>query len=446
MPQQPTLTPKLVVHHVGARGYGVSFYLPQRFRGDLVHVLYEADAEAVDRMLQDKGGALSEALEERHVFPYCLGRRAGKATLNITANSYVSSLFAPNADFAKYYCEIPIDTARYDVTYGEMLKVVRKVDVELHSLDELFASGRIPVTAVPDLLSLDTQGYELEILEGAVQTLSRGGLALLCEVEMLPMYLAQPLFGDIFNFARRQGFVFAGFTTLFDVSPHRAPVGLRGRGLPGFGDALFLRDLEWFDGQRLEPDARYLMLRKLAFLAICLGYVEYGLEAAARAAKVEQQASAALRRAVDESAYGKFLREIEEIARVQEPRFLPVHSVPDDSRQAGDDRTSWYDKYHRTALNRVILKDIITVLGRTRLGRALRAAVPDRGLSAIRRFVGLSSAEARDSSAFEDLLESNGFIEVAGLVRQRRIAAESYLRALAGDMLAAGQAAHLPRE
>src|SRR4051812_32325765 len=111
---------KLVAHHVGARGFGVSFNVPEAFRREVVHVLYEADRDAVERMKREGESAHSKLLGERHVLPYCLGRRRGSALLNITANAYASSILTPDAGFfERYYCEIPIDAATYDVTYRD---------------------------------------------------------------------------------------------------------------------------------------------------------------------------------------------------------------------------------------------------------------------------------------------------------------------------------------
>src|SRR5262249_12181761 len=225
---------KIVAHHVGARGFGVSFNVPDAFRPEVTHVLYEADVECVERMRHDADSPLAQALSEKYVLPYCLGRKRSSASLNITANAYASSLFPPDPGFYQYYCEIPIDTAVYDVAYREMLELARKADVEVHSLDELFAEGKIPLATPPDCLSLDTQGSELEILEGARNTLSQGVLGVVSEVEMIPMYSGQPLLGDILNFMRRQGFIFAGFTASYEISSYRAPIGFRARAFPGF--------------------------------------------------------------------------------------------------------------------------------------------------------------------------------------------------------------------
>lgn len=460
MPQDPPVNPKIVAHHVGARGFGVSFNVPEPFRANVAHVLYEADAECVERMLREDKSAMAQALVEKHVLPYCLGRRHGPATLNVTANSYASSILEPNPEFTRYYCEIPIDAAWYDVTYAEMLKVVRKVEVQVHSLDELFAAGKVPIAAAPDFLSLDTQGYELEILEGARHTLTRGVLGIVCEVEMLPMYRRQPLLGDILNFMTGQGFLFAGFTALYEVSLRRAAVGLRGKALPGFGDALFLRDLDWITTGRFAPGRCHLMLTKLAFIATCFGYIEYALEAVARAKTLEEQIPDAIRRERESLKYAKFMSQMDRVAGEQGGPFPPIHSVPDDSRPAGDTRTSWYDKHHKAALKAFSAGQpagspaAVSQVSSSPLARALYRALPTRFARALRRVflpplppAGPTAATPHMPAytALEKLLDDWGFGGPAYTVRQRRLAVEPYLRSLDGEMLEVSQSAHLPR-
>ncbi len=44
------LETRIVSHHVGGRGFGVAFNAPDRFRKDIIHVLYEADVDSVAEM------------------------------------------------------------------------------------------------------------------------------------------------------------------------------------------------------------------------------------------------------------------------------------------------------------------------------------------------------------------------------------------------------------
>lgn len=466
-------------------------------------MLYEADSDAVARMSGETDSAQAKLLEEKYVLPYAVGRKRSKAVLNITSNSYASSLFQPNPDFSRYYCEIPIDAAIYDVTYREMLEVVRKVDLEVHSIDELFAAGKIPVAEAPDFLSIDTQGYELEILHGADDAIKQGVLGIVCEVEMIPMYQKQPLLGDILNFASANGFVFAGFTAIFEVSPFRGPIGARGKGLPGFGDALFFKDIGALVQENTVSEVRYGKLLKLAFIAISYGYIEYGLAALAAAEEVRANVDEDILCEFGKQRIARFLDEFEAAVQKLDPLFPPVHAVPDDSRPPGDNRTSWYNKHHVAALNHfhklmaaasaspagepalpghvglaaATLAPSLTKSLRSRLGGIARRYLPPRIVGILRRATApmpetaafaqpstvspaapivdhgttgtLSSAPHPWStiamySAVEKVLEDWGFGGPAYLVRTKRMAVERYVRSLDSSKYKDGALAHIP--
>lgn len=446
------VSPKIIAHHVGARGFGVSLNVPPAFQSDLIHVLYEADADAVSRMEGEGGSEQARLLTEKYVLPFCLGRKRGSGVLNITANSYASSLLAPNPDFARYYCEIAIDGVVYDVTYGDMLEVVKQVPLEIHSIDELFAEGKIPVPAPPDFLSLDTQGYELEILHGAQEAL-KSVVGIVCEVEMIPMYSNQPLLGDILNFATRNGFIFSGFTMLYEVSPFRARVGLRGKAIPGFGDALFLRDIAGLTERDYSADQLYVMLSKLAFIAMSFGYVEYALAARRKAKLFGDKVSPAVKHQLQLLNYSKFLDQLDDYTDDEGGRFPPVHAMADDARAPGDNRTSWYNKYHKAALQRFAASRTsrgaplavgnATVKLRILLIRSLRrllrvlTSVPDSAASVV-------PAANEPYTAFESMLSKWGFGAALHSVQQRRMAAEPYLDSMDDEMRAAAGKAHLP--
>src|SRR5262249_48068464 len=47
---------KIFAHHVGGRGFGVSFSCPAIFSDDVVHILYEADAQCAADMIRQPNG------------------------------------------------------------------------------------------------------------------------------------------------------------------------------------------------------------------------------------------------------------------------------------------------------------------------------------------------------------------------------------------------------
>lgn len=82
------------------------------------------------------------------------------------------------------------------------------VEVPVHRLDAALAGiGR---TAGPGaLLKLDVQGFELAVLRGAPETLRAVG-ALICEVNIDPIYVGQAGFRDLAELAHQAGLRYAG--------------------------------------------------------------------------------------------------------------------------------------------------------------------------------------------------------------------------------------------
>src|SRR5215510_7087925 len=69
---------RIVVHHVGGRGFGMSFTYPAAFDQDVVQVLYEADVQCANEMIKQNDQP------NRHILPYCLGREHSRGRLYIT--------------------------------------------------------------------------------------------------------------------------------------------------------------------------------------------------------------------------------------------------------------------------------------------------------------------------------------------------------------------------
>src|SRR5206468_7179825 len=86
--------------------------------------------------------------------------------------------------------------------------------IQVTTLDEWSASAGISNV---DFLKLDTQGAELDILRGGERVLA-SVRALEVEVEFNPIYLNQPLFGDIDRFLRDRGFVLWKLSTMAHYS------------------------------------------------------------------------------------------------------------------------------------------------------------------------------------------------------------------------------------
>jgi FkbM family methyltransferase len=84
--------------------------------------------------------------------------------------------------------------------HGEKMDIHQVVEVQQVRLEDVMGANR-----EVDLLKLDIQGYELEALKGCGKLLERIKI-ITTEIEFVPLYEGQPLFGDIDVFLRAHGF------------------------------------------------------------------------------------------------------------------------------------------------------------------------------------------------------------------------------------------------
>lgn len=153
--------------------------------------------------------------------PEALGETTGnEISFYLCRKPQVSSSYIPNKEFITLFP----DSKRFDV-----LSTVR---MQHWQLDDI-------VLPDADFIKIDTQGSELSILKGAPDTL-QSVLGLEIEVEFLPLYKDQPLFGEICTFLRDHGFEFIDFINLcrWQRTIHN------GVGQCIFGDALFFKTPE----------------------------------------------------------------------------------------------------------------------------------------------------------------------------------------------------------
>lgn len=88
--------------------------------------------------------------------------------------------------------------------------MVERSEMETRRLDDLLAE--LPGKGV-DYLKIDVQGFELAVLQGASEALKET-LVVHSEVEFVEMYEHQPLFAEVDQYMRKQGFVFHRFSSL----------------------------------------------------------------------------------------------------------------------------------------------------------------------------------------------------------------------------------------
>jgi FkbM family methyltransferase len=142
------------------------------------------------------------------------------------------------------------------------LEIVEEIDVECVTIDDAFADLGL---RTPDFIKVDTQGTELEILQGAAGALP-GCLGLEVEAQFRPLYEGAGLFRDVDAYVTGFGF------ELYDLRRHyhrrgTDPPVAQKRGQIAYGDALYFRDWQDVAGDREA-------LRRLAALLLVYGYAD----------------------------------------------------------------------------------------------------------------------------------------------------------------------------
>ena len=186
------------------------------------------------------------ALPGRRYLPYVIANGM-RRTFYQTNTGMTSSLLRPNLKFAELFNSL--------AEYMQVAATGGVNTVRLDDVPEVRAQGC-------DLLKLDTQGSEAEILAHASETL-KNCLIVQTEVEFVQLYEDQPLFADVDQLLRGQGFMFHRFLgisgrTYEPLMLNNDPVAAMSQQM--WSDALYVPALSRLDS--LEPTA----LLKLATL------------------------------------------------------------------------------------------------------------------------------------------------------------------------------------
>jgi FkbM family methyltransferase len=161
--------------------YGKSLRDAIGYKGRIVSFEPLRDAFAI---LQQT--AARDPLWESHNIAF--GGSAGPATINISANSHSSSLLPVSAR-----------TLEIEPSAG----YVGTQDVAVYRLDSVLDRFAQPGDSI--FLKIDTQGYELKILNGALGVINRFALIQL-ETSFFEVYHGETLIGDVIKYLDYMGY------------------------------------------------------------------------------------------------------------------------------------------------------------------------------------------------------------------------------------------------
>lgn len=169
--------------------------------------------------------------EESRWFNCALAGACGARTLYVTQSQSNTSLLRPNRAL--------LDRLQYEnVEDPKGHDIIKEIPVECMTLDDICSSLNVR----PDFIKLDTQGTELEILQGGAHTLD-DALIVEVEVEFARLYENQPLFADVHAFMRDHGFMLLDLGNFLYVKP-RGMAGVGGpKGRLIDGDALYVKEV-----------------------------------------------------------------------------------------------------------------------------------------------------------------------------------------------------------
>ncbi len=218
----PALTPPLHLMDAGAMAIGEPPPYQPLLSWPEVH-LYGFEPQPMECARLN-----ASAAPNTHYFPRALGD-GQPHTFHVGRMEATSSLFPPNLDLVRQFRSL-----------AEFMEVTRTFAIDTTRLDD--------VQDLPPLhyLKLDVQGAELMIMQNGLRQL-HSTVMVHTEVEFLPLYHGQPLFGDMDCFLRQQGFQFHRFTS---VSGRTAPPFLMNQGpyhpmsQSLWADVVYIRDMQ----------------------------------------------------------------------------------------------------------------------------------------------------------------------------------------------------------
>jgi FkbM family methyltransferase len=138
--------------------------------------------------------SMSQKYSEFIVVPKAAGNQIGTAKINVASALSSSSIFELYADKNSDF-------------FSDLLVTKRREEIEITKID-----STIPPNNYVSIMKLDVQGFELEVLKGAKNTLQRTSLIVL-EVNNHEGYVGSPKYFELDSFLRENNF------ELFDIFP-----------------------------------------------------------------------------------------------------------------------------------------------------------------------------------------------------------------------------------
>ena len=162
-----------------------------RWSGYKVNIVsFEPLSDAFEKLLQNTAGDT-----RWKSYNFALGAENSKGTINISSNSHSSSI---------------LDISDIHLNAESSAPYSGKQEIEIKTLDSIF--DQIGANANEIYMKIDTQGFEMNVLNGASGSLRMINTIQL-EMSLHPLYSNQALYNDIMNFLHSRGY------KLIDIEP-----------------------------------------------------------------------------------------------------------------------------------------------------------------------------------------------------------------------------------
>lgn len=192
---------------------------------------------------------------------YTLYDKSQDLKFYITKSRGKSSIYEPNMAVLSQF----EDAERYQIEREESIP-----SEKVRTLDSVIEGSSIRDV---DFLKLDTQGSELDILNGCRKFVLPRAFGIQIEVEFIEIYKNQPLFWNIDEFMQRNGY------QLFDLRrqywKRKEYYDYVGKGQLVFGDALYFKRIDFLFQELNSVQDRYYSISKI--YKVILGCLVYGL-------------------------------------------------------------------------------------------------------------------------------------------------------------------------
>jgi len=201
---------------------------------------FEVNPDTCDRMNKTARNGVK-------YYPHALGKTNGEKQFYVTNHPACSSLYKPNDALISLYNNM------------QLAQLKHQTRIETITLDTFIDTYDVGTV---DFIKIDIQGAELDVFKGGKNALKHV-IKIVSEVEFVPHYENQPLFGDVCAFLNKHDLMFNKFLELEgrSLKPMIIDNNINAPSQHLWSDAIFIHHVQKI------PDLNDEKLLKLSFLS-----------------------------------------------------------------------------------------------------------------------------------------------------------------------------------